>query len=130
MAGSHEVRGSIPLCSTKFSQASGIVAGLFPFKTDFQPTVTDPQVLGSDGAVALAVATATHLARLIKLTLLVYSPIRRAKSASASGMSICWGQTCVQAPQPMQALGCLSAGMAPSAIGAMNAKFGRERCSL
>ena len=68
MAGSHEVRGSIPLCSTKFSQASGIVAGLFPFKTDYQPTVTD-QVLGSDGAVALAVATATHLARLIKLAL-------------------------------------------------------------
>ena len=41
MAGSHEVRGSIPLCSTKFSQASGIVAGLFPFKTDFKPTFTD-----------------------------------------------------------------------------------------
>jgi len=36
-----EVRGSIPLCSTKFSQVSGIVAGLFPFKTDIQPTFTD-----------------------------------------------------------------------------------------
>ncbi len=30
-----------PLCSTKFSQFSGIVAGLLPFKTDFQPAFTD-----------------------------------------------------------------------------------------
>ena len=42
MAGSHEVRGSIPLCSTKYSQVSGIVAGLFPFKTDIQPTFCRP----------------------------------------------------------------------------------------
>ncbi|MBQ3300707.1 MAG: hypothetical protein IJH04_00895 [Eggerthellaceae bacterium] len=89
-AGSHEVRGSIPLCSTKCSQASGIVAGLFPFKTDIQPTVTD-QVLGSDGAVALAVATATHLARLIKLRVIglpAYPEVTGSLSRKAFGADL------------------------------------------
>lgn len=48
-----------------------------------------------------------------------YSFSIAAKSASASGILICWGQTASHAPQPMQADGCLSSGSAPSAMGAM-----------
>ena len=43
-----------------------------------------------------------------------------AKSAIASDILICCGQTASQLRQPMQAEGCLSAGTAASAIGAMN----------
>ncbi len=52
-----------------------------------------------------------------------------AKSASASGILICCGQTASQAPHPMHAEGCLSSGSALSAMGAMKPPF-ENLCSL
>ena len=51
------------------------------------------------------------------------------KSAMASEIFSCWGHTASQLRQPMQALGCLSAGMAESAIGAIKPPP-VNRCSL
>ena len=41
------------------------------------------------------------------------------KSAMASAIFSCWGQTRSQLRQPMQAEGCLSSGTADRAMGAM-----------
>lgn len=52
-----------------------------------------------------------------------------AKSASASEILICCGQTASQLRQPMQAAGCFSSGTAINAIGAINPPPVKQ-CSL
>ena len=58
-----------------------------------------------------------------------YIPIFCAKSAIASEILICCGQTASQLLQPMQALGSFSCGYAERAIGAMKPPSVKQ-CSL